>query len=280
MSDLIEAVKKTRELAADIFTKSLINLEGNSEIEIREKILSEVKNHSEIFTEGWYDPPPFGVAVLLDKKPYERLLFKSLRNSECWPNEISKFDKETVGMVYFSPVDCKTKMLGDIGLTIYRGNDQEIKEYIKKCYKSILSVAEHAKVGMKFSDLCIFADKLLKNKYKIVGWMTASPKSQKLMNFGHTIPGSFENNFVFGNAFEEIKESIRTKRLFINEIDNFEITKTCAFTVETRLLDPEKLYLPVVYFHFIVCFNKGKKEVLENFSEIFKTVGMDYMNSK
>ncbi|MEI7425281.1 MAG: hypothetical protein WCK10_04160, partial [Candidatus Staskawiczbacteria bacterium] len=78
MSNLIETIIKTRELTADILTKSLVNIENNTETEIAQKILSEVKNHKEIFQEGWYSPPPFGVAVLLDEKPFKRLEYDSL----------------------------------------------------------------------------------------------------------------------------------------------------------------------------------------------------------
>ena len=278
MSELIDVIIKTRKTAADILVKSLFNLDKNSEVEIREKILAETVNHSELFPRGWYDPPPSGIGILLDQKPFKRLQFETLRKPVAWPNETSKFTEKTAGMIYFSPVDRKTGMIGDIGLTIYNGDEEEIKQYIKKCYDNIFEIAKHAEVGMKFSELCTFAVNLLKNQFKTVKWITTSSKSQVLSNFGHTIPGTFENNFTLRKSFEEIKEIIRTKRVFINEVENFEIPKTCAFTVETRLADFNKSDFPVVYFHFIVCFDNGKKTILENFDKIFSTVKMDYMN--
>lgn len=282
MSDLIDAIIQTRKTAANIFVKSLINLDGKSEIEIKEKILFEVKNHSELFPHGWYDPPPSGVCVLLAQKPFKRLQFDTLRKSEYWPNNDSLFKKETVGIIYFSPVDCKTKMIGDIGFTIYNGNDKEIKKHIKDCYNTILLIAKHAEVGVKFSELCSFTEKLFHNKLKIIKWITlySDPSRTNDINLGHTVPGLFERNFYFGNTFEEIRETIRTSRVFINEAGNFIIPETCAFTVEVRMIDIKKEYLPSVYFHFIVCFDKGKKTILENFSQIFDAVGMNYMNSK
>ena len=81
-------------------------------------------------------------------------------------------------------------------------------------------------------------------------------------------------------TFEEIKKTITQERVYIKEIVNFKIPETCAFTVESRLEDLNYPDLPSVYFHFIVCFDKGKKIILENFDQIFKAVGMDYMNSK
>lgn len=277
MSELIDSIIKTREATAGIFAKSLIDINGLSEIGIGEKILTEVKKNNDIFPEGWYSPPPKGVAILLDHEPFERLKFQTLREASAWPNGTSTFEKESVGMIFFSPVHRKTNMIGDIGFTLYRGENKEIKRHIKKSYYAILKIAEHAKVGMSFPDLHKFATNLLKKEFEIVGWTTTNLKAKPFINFGHTIPGSFERGFVFGKTFEEIKESIRTSRFFITEVENFKITETCAFTVETRLINLEKPQLPIVYFHFIVCFDKGKKIILENFDDIFKVVGMDYI---
>jgi len=278
MTDLIEAIKKARETTANIFIKSLNHLERNSEIEIGEKILFEVKNHNELFSEGWYSPPPFGVSILLDKKPFKRLEYVSLRNSDFWPKEDLFLEKESVGMIFFSPVDCKTNMIGDIGFTLYKGNNEEIKKHIKKSYETILEIAKKAQVGMTFSELCFFMDDLIKDRFEITKWITKHSDPIG-MNLGHTIPGSYEN-INFGKSFEEIKNTITKGRIYIKEIENFKIPETCAFTVESRLKDIHKSYLPSVYFHFIVCFNKGEKTILENFSQIFKQVGMDYMNTK
>ena len=162
MSDLIDSIIKTRELTADIFVKSLVDLENKSEVEIAQNILSEVKNQNEIFSEGWYSPPTFGVAVLLDKVTFGRLKYDSLRNFEFQPKQNIFFEKETAGLIYFSPINSKTNMIGDIGFTIYSGDNKEIQEHLKKVYKNILEVAKHAEIGMRFSDLCVFAINLFK----------------------------------------------------------------------------------------------------------------------
>jgi len=99
------------------------------------------------------------------------------------------------------------------------------------------------------------------------------------INLGHTIPGSYEN-INFGRSFEEIRQAITKGRIYIKETTDFKIPETCALTIESRLEDLHKPHLPSTYFHFIVCFDNGKKSILENFSQIFETVGMSYMNSK
>jgi hypothetical protein len=99
---------------------------------------------------------------------------------------------------------------------------------------------------------------------------------QKLkINLGHTVPGSFRE-LSLGDSFEEIKESIRSKRIFINEGEEFIIPQDCAFTLETRLTDKDRV-LPNVFFHFIITFSGGEKKILANFEDIFIKTGMDYM---
>ena len=278
MSDLIDSIKKTRELTADIFVKSLVDLKDKSEFEIAQKILLEVKNHNEIFSEGWYSPPSFGVAVLLDSMPYKRLEYDSLRKPEFEPSHDIYFGKETVGMIFFSPIDKKTNMIGDIGFTVYNGTNKEIQNHLKNSYKAILDIAKHAKVGMTFDEVCSFADNRLKNNFKITRWITKNSIPEG-MNFGHTIPGSYEN-INFGEFFEEIKSTITKGRIYIKENVNFKITETCAFTIESRLEDINNTNLPIAYFHFIVCFDNGKKTILENFENIFKIANMDYIYDK
>jgi hypothetical protein len=278
MSDLIDTIIKTREIAEDIAIKSLDSVLGISETSLRDKIISKTANHQEIFPKGWYDPPASGVGILFDQAPFARLQFNSLRDPVSWPVATSNFQKESVGIVYFSIVDRETDMIGDIGLTIYNGNNPEIRNHIKKSYETILLVAKHAKVGMKFSELSNFAFDLLKNNYQMIGWMTTTNDPTLGANWGHTVPGSFEKDFIFGNSFEEIKNTITKKRIYINSVENFIIPETCAFTLEARLANSKNPNLPNVFFHFIVCFDNGKKTILENFDEIFKVVGMNYMH--
>jgi hypothetical protein len=280
MPNLIDTIIKTREIGADIFVKSLTNLEGLSEAAIKEKLVSEIKNHSEIFPEGWYNPPPSGIVVLLAPKPFTRLLYKTNRDSDYWPQETFTLNAETVGNIYISPVNRWTNMFGDIGFTFYRGTDKKIKEHLKHCYFAILEIAKYTQVGMKFSEICDFALNIYKNKLRPTQWLTVNSDPNHILNLGHTVPGSFEKDFIFGNNFEAIKETIKTKRIYINDNEDFAIPETCAFTLESRLEDYDDPGLPSVFFHFIVCFNRGGKTILNNFDEIFKTVGMDYISLK
>lgn len=277
MPDLIKTIIGTREIASRIATESLQDMDNISEAQLRDRILSHTSKYNNLFPKGWYDPPAGGVGILFDQAPFQRLQFNSLRDPLSWPSESSKFDKETVGIVYLSPVDRPTHMIGDIGFTIYNGENEEIKNHIRKCHDLTLSVAEHAQVGMKFSDLYAFAMKQFVDEVKIIGWMTTTSDPLKGVNLGHTLPGSYGDDFSHSESFDEVRKEITSKRMYINVAEDFIIPETCAFTVETRLADEGKPYLPNVFFHFIVTFSEGEKQILKNFEEIFKIAKMDYI---
>ena len=278
MSDLIETIAKTREIAAEIAVKSLANIDNISEFQLSEKILSNVLDYDYLYPKGWYDPPIGGVSVLFDKAPFKRLLYDSLRSPEYFPSEKNIFEKEMVGSIYFSPVNKITNTLADIGFTIYRGENEEIKKHLKKTYDTVLKIARYAEVGMKFSDLCVFANELFnKNNLRPSRRLIFSSDQNQSLNLGHSIPGSDGAGLITGDTFEEIKENIRTHRVHFIDTENFKIPETYAFTVESRLESSNDESMPSTSWHFMVCFDKGKKTILDNFQQIFKVVEMDYM---
>lgn len=277
MPDLIEAIVRTRARAAGIVADSLSDIHGASEKGVCGKILKGLSDTSELYPKGWYDPPPGGVAVLFDEKPYDRLKFDTLRAPEFFPSEKFRFGAESVGIIYASAVDKASGLLGDVGCTIYNGKDQKIREHIRKTYGAIISAAGHAEAGMKFSELYKFAIDSFGGESRVIAWMTTFHDPLKV-NLGHTIPGSFGNDLPGANNFEELKEAIRTRRTYINAVEEFRIPETCAFTFEARLMDPQKPELPNVFVHYIVTFSAGQKRILADFEGIFKAAGMaEYM---
>ncbi|MCE9549141.1 hypothetical protein K8Q98_01960 [Candidatus Nomurabacteria bacterium] len=281
MSELIDAVIKTRKISAEIAVKSLIGINSISEFKLHKLIIAKMSNCPDIFPEGWYAPPEGGVSVLFDKTPFKRLLYGSLRDPEYAPDTEHKFTIESVGNIYLSPVNKKTKTLADIGFTVYRGENEKIKQHLKKSYDIVRKIAEHAQIGMKFSELCKFASELfINNNLKPTKRIIISSDQKQNLNLGHSIPGSSENNLITENSFQEIKEHIRTKRVSVVDTEDFIIPSTYAFTVESRLEDLNNPQMPSASWHFVVCFNEGEKTILDNFGEIFKTVGMNYMNTK
>lgn len=278
MSDLIETVIKTRELSARIAAQCLSDIDNASEIEIHESILEKMSVSESIFPRGWYDPPIGGVSVLFDEAPFERLKYDSLRNPLYWSSN-NTFKAESVASIYFSPVDRQTGVLGDIGFTIYKGKSDDIKKHLKKCHDAVYEIAEYVKVGMKVSDLCLYAKSLFANKLlRRTRWVAINSDPNQTINLGHSVPGTFEKDFTVSENFEEMREIIKSKRVPLIDTENFKFPETCAFVVESRLEDFNNPSLPSAYFQFFVCFNGGKKTILD-YGDIFKIFGMDYMKS-
>lgn len=274
-SDRILAIQKTRKITSEILVKALAVLEGKTETAVRDEILKGLSTHAELYPTGWYDPPPSGTSVLWSTKPFERLQYNSLRDKQFWPNNSSRFEKETVGHVYASSVDRQTNMIGDVALTIYAGTRDDIKKHIRACHDAILNAAEYLEVGKSLSDIYTHAIGHFQSRSLKIGWMTTVQDPYQT-NLGHTIPGSYGEELDFGGTFFEIREAIRTKRIFINEGATFKVPSTCAVTIEARLVDTDER-LPNILFHFIVTFSEGKKKICANFDDIFSAMDMKYM---
>jgi hypothetical protein len=271
----IKSVEQARDLAADIINTVLQNVRGKSELQIKNELLLESGKYPELSPSGWYDPPPGGISVLFADSPYDRMKFETLRDEKYWPSNDSRFNDESVGLIYMSPVDKNTGMFGDMGFSFYNGKDEAVREHFKKAYKSVLAIANHAEVGMRMNELYSFAQAQFDRSGVKVGYMTTTHDPLKV-NLGHTAPGSYGDRSPKRDTFRDTREAIRSRRLYINEAETFIIPETCAFTTEARLIDTDE-NMPNIFFHVIVTFVQGKKKVITNFDKIFKTLGMEYM---
>lgn len=284
----LEIVAKTRQITAQSFINTLKSLLKIS-IPISETLLRDqwhdqlIKNYS-IYPKGWYLPPPHGIGVLFGTEiNYQRMNYQSLRPEISWPKDNIFLDKNKgIIYVFFSPVDKSTGMIGDWGMTIYFGKNPDIIEHLKLCLQLNYKVLEHAQVGMTFSELTNFSNKLflkqgLNNEVTSVTDHTG-------VNIGHTIPWSYEDLtseeiVIFKtNDWQKIISLINSKRRFLNFQEKLKIKPGMAFTVEQRLTKTNNKNVPMSSFHTIAVFHSdGKKELLTNFDEVFKLVGMNYM---
>ena len=270
---MISAIERTRETAASIVSSTLTNYQGKTEQEIRDRILEEMAKCTEIFPQGWYDPPPGGVSILIGK---ERMAFDSLRKPEYWPRADIRYNAGEPVMIYVSPLDRATQMLGDLGLTVYQSDDVTLQSHVRRGLNTVLDIAQRANIGMSFADLYAAGREVLAKhgfEHARIAPITSNAGDS---NFGHTVPWS-DGEAPGELPIHELREKIRVARRFINPDEQYVIPPTCAFTVESRLLDPEKPTLPNIFFHVIVTFSEGRKKVLTNFEGIFKQVGTEYM---
>lgn len=286
--DKLSICRSTRKFASEAFLKSLKSLLNRkssiSEKDLAEEWLSQLRTNSKIFPEGWFIPPPHGITVLFGTdKRVERVCPKTIRLEEFWPRNNIYLDKNNgIALVYTSPVDKKTGIIGDFGMAIYFGKDKRIQKYLKNCLKINKEIFSQVKAGKEFSEVSNYANKILDNYGFENGVLSLSDPAKT--NIGHTIPFSYENmtseeKKVLDNGdkdWETTKNMIAKKRKFVSSIESFKITKGMGFTLEPRPYITSDNKIPRVWYHAIVLIKEnGEKELLTNFDEIFKFTRMD-----
>jgi hypothetical protein len=279
----------TRLVASRSLLKALTYLlkdkERISEVSLCNKWLEEMRKDNNIFSDGWYNPPPHGLSVLFGTDDnFDRISPSTLRPPESWPrSDIFLNRRNGIISVYASPVNKKTGMIGDFGLTLYFGTNQQIKNHLKTCLSIDKKVFEYSQVGMQLSEIYNYTQKLflaksLKNNI-------SSPTDPTKTNIGHTIPASYENwsddeikLFQTNSDWKIICNAISKRRKFINFVEPLRIEPGMGITIEPRPQVINNPNIPMVWFHTMAFFGPdGCKEHITGFDELFKLVGMNYM---
>ena len=286
----LEVCKKTRKIAADTLVVSLEQLlksdQSISEVNLRDRWLEEMRKNTNIFSDGWYSAPPYGITILFaSRNNPKRADFVNLRPEQYWPKEDIFLDKdEGYAYLFSSPVNRKTGFAGDFAINIYLGNDSKTKKHLKTSLEIDKQIFEFIKVGMTFSEIFQFADNLFrKNGLRNNIVSITDPGG---VNIGHTIPAVYEgwsieeleslNNA--GKNWSKFKNNLSKKRRFLSIRDNLKVEPKMAFTIEPALKMISEETIPMTMFHHTTLIKEnGQKELLTNFDEIFRLIGMNYM---
>ncbi len=288
LAEKLKAFKKTRQLAADTLALTLKEfLSGDksvSEADFAKGWHRHLKANPDIFPEGWYMPPPHGIEVLFGtQEQVVRVSPKSARLKEFWASDDVYLDRSIgIAQAFASPVDRRTAMIGDFGLTLYFGNNKAMINHLKAVYNITLKIAHHIKIGMSLSEIFHYGHRLMA-KYGVKSDLS-SPTDPTGTNIGHTIPFLGEEmtkkevEIFESSDWNKIKGTISQKRRFLNKSEKLVFTPGMGVTVEPRPASPGNLDIPTALFHTMVIFNKdGQKEILTGVEEIFRIAGMDYM---
>lgn len=287
----LELCKRIRSYAAESLYKVLREVLADpnsvSEAAFRDNWLEKLRRHPNIFPNGWYEPPPHGIGVLFatDDNPH-RASPKSIRPQEYWPKDnISLNKNKGILFLYASPITKDDSgIIGDFGLTIYLGKNSKIVNHLKNSHEVLFEVFNSIQIGTRFADIAKTAKKVLAEKNLFSELV--SPSDPTGTNIGHTIPGSYEDftieeqKIIQSRDWDQVKNLIRAKRVFVNEAESFTVKPNLAFTLEPRPETNDKT-LPTVWFHSLVVIDEnGRKQLVTGFSKIFSLTGMDYMPAK
>jgi hypothetical protein len=290
IEERIDICKSTRLMAINTLKSVLQTVlqddERVSESSFRDRWLDELRKSKEIFQDGWYNPPPYGIAVLFGKDSEGdrcRLNYGSLRPEEKWPSDNVYLDKNGLIYAYASPVNRETCIFGDVGVTIYLGKDDKIKKHLRDCLDINKELFEGIEDGMSFSDVAQSLKSLLRDRgmnNEIV--CLTSPSSAD--DVGHTVPGiadrwsPVERKAIESGDDVQIRELISKKRIFVRVNENHLVKPGVAFTIEPRPRVIDDPQIPMASYHSIFFEHEdGEKELFTGFEDIFKVTGMEYM---
>lgn len=275
MHDVLNGIKKLREQTA-IALADVLTPPSSSKI-ITEKSLAtawhqKLQGNSHLYDGGWYDPPPHGIICKFGKQKnnYSSLETESFRPSETWPSDNIVLEPEDICLLYASPVERQTGLIGDFGINFYKGEDAETLSHLENVLVTTIHSAKSAKVGMPFYELY---DLTIQNGNE-AGLHASNVESTTDPignNIGHTIPYSYDDRILPQISNNTPTESIRNARIFINKNEEFFIQDNMAFTFEPRFFAQK---LPSLLFHITIIFKEGELEICHNYRTFFEQTNM------
>ncbi len=224
---------------------------------------NNLTKENNIIADGWYNPPPNGMAILFGN----RVSFDSLRNKKNWASDTIINWKEDLLYAYCSPVDKVSGIIGDISVTLYFGKDKEIINHIKNCYNATLEVFDVLDKVKNSHELFIASEKIF-TVHKLKNCIVSKTDNTPL-DLGHTFP-KLEIIQSKDSLTKEEKQGISKARKFINENSNWDFIEGMQFTIEPQLISTINTKLPQISQHYLVKKENGKFIICRDIDEILE----------
>ena len=180
----IPSFNYAREAACLSLEKTLDEMQGKeniTEIMFRDSWFKNMSDSFDVFADGWYSPPPKGMAVLSEG----RVNFDSLRNPYNWSDD-TVIDWDGVLYAYASPVDRKNGYIGDISVTLYFGHNEKIIDHVKNCHEATMAVFERMSEAETAGDLFRISQNVFE-QYHLKSTVISRTDNMPI-NLGHTFP--------------------------------------------------------------------------------------------
>lgn len=220
-----------------------------SEKVFQKRWIKKIQKTEAIIADGWYSPPPLGMAVLTDDINYpNRISFDSLRHEINWPSDKIINWETNLLYVYCSPVDIESGIPGDIAVTLYFGNNPLVKEHFRKTYRATHEVIKELPLMKNSQELFIRSQEIFE-KYRLRNCVI-SKTDQTPLDLGHTLPQI--NNIVKPCLSNEQKVEISKARKFINGDSTWEFYEGMQFTIEPQLVSIDDGCMPQVSYHYVL----------------------------
>ena len=230
----------------------------------------EMNLSTKIVADGWYNPPPRGIAVLSGDsiKPC-RISYDSLRNDEFWPgNNVINWSRDLF-YCYCSPVSIDDGVPGDFSVTLYFGDEPRIKQHIKRTLNVTHEILSSVK-SLNSNDIHQTAIEIIQAN-RMIGCGLSSTDPAKT-NFGHTLPniGQIKTDKLSKSDIELISQS----RKFINGLSSWTIHKNWQATFEPQLKSADDSSLPQISYHYILKNIDNKLYICDDVNSLISEFGL------
>jgi hypothetical protein len=277
MNDLSAALSSARALAMGTLRATLLanhGKEGVSEKAFRDEWLARLRECPQFTRNGWYDPPPFGMAVHCgheDDAP--GFAHSSLRLAEQWPSERLIDWRGGLMYAYCSPIDLTSRVPADFGITLYFGK----RESIRKHFARVVQLSHAVLDFVEADTTCWSLLERTKQLFDDTGVRSnvASVTDVVPLDLGHSLPQV--PAALIGDDRElkpAGKDFVKDNRLFLSEGKDWPLSSAERMTIEPSLVSTSNEALPQVSPHYVVCISAGRVSLLTESDSLLRELDL------
>lgn len=245
-----------------------------TELTFRDSWLSRLHSAEELTLNGWYEPPPLGMAVLFaDERDVHRISYESLRLPEFAPSP--RVMKWAHGMMYAycSPVHRPTGMAGDFGVTLYFGSNLAIRDHFRRAYAATAALLGEINSTTRSTAL-LHRSELLFKEYGLKNTIASITDSVPL-DLGHSIPIIAADTLRTSRQLSKRDQQLLgEKRRFVSTSVDWALAEEDQVTIEPQLVNPARRTLPQVSFHYIVAARSSPVTLLQECDGLLREFGL------
>jgi hypothetical protein len=266
-----------RHLAAQTFAATLAEHYGRpgvTELAFRDSWLARLGEVDALTANGWYEPPPFGVAVLFasDDDP-RRMCFESLRLPEFAPRPTRMSWDSGLLFAYCSPVHRPTGLAGDFGVTLYFGKKAEVRSHFRRAFAATAELL--AELGPLTSSAALLRrSEILFREHGLKNTISSITDSVPL-DLGHSMPSMRSAKLATSRSLcADDRRFLGDQRRFVSTSADWLLAEEAQVTIEPQLIAPDRSDLPQVSLHYVVAVGPTHVRVARECDDLLRQFGL------
>jgi hypothetical protein len=272
-----QELNRGRRLAYETFRSTLLDLFGRNgvtELRFRDEWLTRLNAQPDLTLSGWYEPPPFGMAVLSGRDDSEVPFgFASLRPSTYWPSErIIDWNRGLI-YAYCSPIHLMDRLPADFGVTLYFGKNRDVRRH----FATGLSLTREIMREITPRTMSRSLFRQSETLFRKVGMRNnvASITDSVPVDLGHSLPLLDPTDLDSGRQLpDSTKRALRERRWFISESADWKVSSVVQFTIEPSLVSLTNPQLPQVSPHYVVGVSAARVIICDECDALYNELGL------